>query len=127
MNVTEAKAYEICHHIWKSINWDNIGASRRMGIYDEYTSKIKSASSNNSLSLFAERLSSKMGIRSIRYSKKILDIIEENNPEVLRLLREETQLIVLLMRDKIETMKEEKGLKEQIPTPEFEGDIDEIF
>ena len=36
MNVEEKKACELIHHIWKCINWDNVGASRRMGIYDEY-------------------------------------------------------------------------------------------
>lgn len=126
MNVPEKKACELISHIWKSINWDNVSASRRMGIYDEYTSKVKSASCNSSLSLFSERLSNKMGIRCMKYSQKILDIIQENSQEVLRLLREETQLIILLMRERIEKQKEEaKNIK---VIPEFEGEnANEIF
>ena len=81
-----------------------------MRIYDEFTSKVRSASHTNSLSTFTEKLSAKMGIISIGGKKEdranITKIIKGNDDAILNLLRNETQLIILMMRELIETKRE---------------------
>lgn len=80
-----------------------------MRIYDEYTSKIRSASHTNSLKKFTEKLCAKMGVVGIggkaEDRRKVLGIIKANDLEVLEILREETQLVVLMMREVIEDRK----------------------
>lgn len=100
-------ARDLIYLIWRAISWDNISSSRRMKIYDEFTSKIKSAASTNSIAKFTERLCAKLGIRSISGDIGVRSLLEKNDPEVLALLRDETQFVVLLMREIIEAKKEE--------------------
>lgn len=84
-----------------------------MKIYDEYTSKVLSASHCQDLSKFAQKLCAKMGVIGIGGKAEdranVLAIIRENDPEVLQILREETQLVVLMMREKIEQRKSQHG------------------
>lgn len=79
-----------------------------MKIYDEYTSKVKSSAMTNTLAKFVDRLCSKMGIRSVSEDITVRSMLAANDPEILSLLREETQFIVLLMREIVESKKEER-------------------
>lgn len=88
-----------------------------MKIYDEYTSKIKSASSMNSLKRFVERLCAKMGIRSIS-DTALTAILTEEREDVLSALREETQYVVLLMREVVE--------KKQVERADIEKDTNDM-
>jgi len=80
-----------------------------MKIYDEFTSKIKSAASTNSLAKFVERLCAKLGIRSIGSDAGVRELLAHNDHAILSLFRDETQFIVLLMREVIEAKKEGKN------------------
>lgn len=80
-----------------------------MKIYDEYLSKIRSAACTDTLRHFAERLCGRMGVRSIAVSQGATEILARNNPEILEVLRDETQYVILLMREIIEQKKTERA------------------
>lgn len=109
-----------------------------MRIYEEYTSKIKSASHTDTLSHFAQKLCAKMGVIHL-YAKKedrkrILGILQNNDDLVLDLLRNDTQLVVCKMRETIDEKKDTGELDSLIAqlsgkiVDEEKGDpIDGIF
>lgn len=118
-------AVELIQAVWRSINWENISIKRRMNIYDELTSKIKSAAMTNDLNKFLEKFMLKWGIRSLN-DKNILKMLTEyNNSILISVLREDTIVIVLMLREKQELKKREKEeLKKR--EKEEEGKNDKI-
>ena len=105
-------AVTIIESVWKSIDWDKIGSRRRMKIYEEYQNKIKSASHVGTASHFLEKLTNKMdSTLSGTNSPTILDIIrriekEDLDLDFLNICRSESQLLILLMREKNDELKE---------------------
>jgi hypothetical protein len=105
-------AVTIIESVWKSIDWDKVSSRRRMKIYEEYQNKIKSASHVGKASHFLEKLCSKMDCTlSGTNSSIILNIIkrieqDDLDLEFLNTCRSETQLLVLLMREKNHELKE---------------------
>lgn len=81
-----------------------------MGIYDEFASKIQSAAMTSDLSLFVERLARKMGVRSFKGTT--VDSILKRTDATLTLdvLRNETSLVVVLMR----VYQEENNLSQRL-------------
>ncbi len=102
----------IIESVWKSIDWDKVSSRRRMKIYEEYQNKIKSSAHVGKASHFLEKLCSKMDCTlSGTNASIVLDIIkkvEQDNLdlEFLNTCRSETQLLVLLMREKNQELKE---------------------
>lgn len=97
---------------WRGIDWDNVSTRRRMKIYEEFASKIKSASATGTLSHFLEKLCQKMDANiSGTDAPKVLEIVrgiesEDLDLEILDVLRSETELCVLLMREANNELKE---------------------
>ena len=95
--------------VWSQIDWDKVDGKRAMGIWDEFISKVKaSAMTTNSYEKFVEKLCRKMDVRSLRF-KNIEEISnqEENfKKAILKVLREETQIIVLRLRINNQVKKE---------------------
>lgn len=113
----ENAAVETVTDIWACIDWDKVDGRRAYGIWDEFTNKVKaSARTTNSYETFVEKLSRKMSISSIRYAgiNSISEQSEEFKQEVLKLLREQTQIIVLKLRLNNEARKDQNAkLKEE--------------
>ena len=90
-----------------------------MKIYDEFANKIKSASATGKTSQFLEKLCEKMDSNIIEVdAPKVLAVIrdieaEDLDLEILDVLRSETELIVLLMRE----------ANSQSPTPDRCGHV----
>ncbi len=105
-------AVNLISAVWHGINWDNIGSRRRMKIYDEFANKIKSASATGKTSQFLEKLCEKMDSSIIvADAGKVLEVIrgieaQDLDLEILDALRSETELIVLLMREANNELKE---------------------
>lgn len=99
------KARNLIYAVWRAIPWDTISPMRRIGIYEEFTSKIKSSSGQVNLAKFVERLCAKMGIRNVG-DTAIVKIIAENDEKVLDALRSETIYVVAMMREVIEEKQE---------------------
>ncbi|NLP35821.1 MAG: hypothetical protein GX359_11645 [Clostridiales bacterium] len=113
----ESMAEATLYGVWACIDWDKVDARRAFGIWDEFASKAKAAAmTTNSYEKFVEKLTRKMGVRSLRY-REIKDIHmhpDEEKQAVLKMVREETLQLVLKMRLNNEARKEmEKSLREQ--------------
>ncbi len=105
-------AVDLISSVWHGINWDNVSSRRRMKIYDEFANKIKSASATGKTSLFLEKLCDKMDSNIIETdASNVLEIIrdieaQDLDLEILDVLRSETELIVLMMREVNNELKE---------------------
>jgi len=110
-------AVTIITSIWHGINWDSVSSRRRMKIYEEYQQKIKSAARTGKLSQFIEKLAEKMDstVSGVDASEvlKIVREVESNDYdlEILDILRSETALLVLMMRDVQGELKNSKQTK----------------
>jgi len=110
-------AVTIITSIWHGINWDSVSSRRRMKIYEEYQQKIKSAARTGKLSQFIEKLAEKMDSTvSGADAPDVLKIVREveNNDydlEILDILRSETSLLILIMRDVQDELKNSKQVK----------------
>lgn len=107
-----ADAVNIISSVWHGIDWERVGARRRMKIYDEFANKIKSASMTGKLSHFLEKLCDKMDSGIVESdSVTVLEIIrnieaQDYDLEILDILRSETELLVLMMREANQELKE---------------------
>jgi len=111
--------------VWNGIKWEDMGGLRIMGIYDELLSKIKSSALTSSLPKFIENLTRKFDVRGI-HDTKIIDICkQENEAEILRTFREETIILVLMLREYIDKKKEAFVKKQAEKQKQEEGDKDE--
>mgnify|MGYP000858013089 FL=1 len=106
----EDMAVSTISDIWSQIDWSKVVGTRAMGIWDEYTSKIKAAAmTTNSYNKFVEKLCRKMDVRSLKF-KNISEISQQDEKfkkAVLKAFREETQVIVLKLRLNNQVRKEE--------------------
>lgn len=96
--------------IWSQIEWDKVDGKRAMGIWDEFSSKVKAAAlTTNSYEKFVEKLCRKMEVRSLKFNSinGISQESEEFKKAIMKNLREETQLIVLKLRLNNQIRKEE--------------------
>ena len=95
--------------IWEQIDWSKVTSQRSIGIWDEFASKVKAAAmTTNSYETFVEKLCKKMDVRSLKF--KNIDEISNQDKEIkkniLKILRRETQIIVLKLRLNKEIRKE---------------------
>lgn len=95
--------------IWQCIDWDKVTGKRAMGIWDEFTSKVKSAAmTTNDYDAFVIKLCKKMNVLALR-SRDIDEIAaldEKFKKKILECLRNKTQLIVLKLRLNSQIKKE---------------------
>jgi len=88
-----------------------------MKIYEEYQQKIKSAARTGKLSQFIEKLAEKMDSTvSGADAPEVLKIVREVESndydlEILDILRSETSLLILIMRDAQDELKNSKQVK----------------
>ena len=100
------KSVKIILTLWRKVDWDNISASRRMGIYDEFENKLRAAASTNTIQSFLERIRKKMGLKSLNETDVIADI-EENGDKILHCIRTETSYLMLKLRKHQEDKKDD--------------------
>lgn len=102
--------------IWSCIDWEKVDSRRAIGIWDEFTSKVKAATSTtSSLERFIEKLSRKMDVRSLRFksTNEILELPEEEKKQILKYIRENSISIVLQLRLNNDARKEERRILEE--------------
>ena len=96
--------------IWAQIDWDKVKGSRALGIWDEFTAKVKStAMTTTSYETFVEKLCRKMDVRSLRFAmiSEISELSEDIKKQILKCFRSETQIIILKLRLKNQIRKEQ--------------------
>ena len=96
--------------IWAQIDWDKVKGSRVIGIWDEFTAKVKStAMTTTSYETFVEKLCRKMDVRSLRFAmiSEISELSEDVKKQILKCYRSETQIIILKLRLQNQIRKEQ--------------------
>lgn len=96
--------------IWAQIDWDKVKGSRALGIWDEFTSKVKSAAmTTTNYETFVEKLCRKMDVRSLRFAmiSEISELSEDIKKQILKCFRSETQIIILKLRLQNQIRKEQ--------------------
>ena len=73
--------------IWAQIDWDKVKGSRALGIWDEFTAKVK----------------------SLRFAmiSEISELSEDIKKQILKCFRSETQIIILKLRLQNQIRKEQ--------------------
>ena len=90
--------------------WDKVKGSRALGIWDEFTAKVKStAMTTTSYETFVEKLCRKMDVRSLRFAmiSEISELSEDIKKQILKCFRSETQIIILKLRLQNQIRKEQ--------------------
>lgn len=102
--------------IWSQIDWDKVTGQRALGIWDEFSNKVKAtAMTTNSYETFVEKLCRKMDVRSLRF-KNINEISEQSNDfkvAILNMFRKETQIVILKLRLNNQIRKEQAKQQEE--------------
>lgn len=108
-NIQEYCVYTLSE-IWAQIDWDKVKGSRALGIWDEFTAKVKSAAmTTNKYETFVEKLCRKMDVRSLKFAmiKEISELSEDIKKQILKCFREETQIVILKLRLQNQIRKEQ--------------------
>lgn len=116
MRNAENMAVDTVTEIWSQIDWDKVTGQRAMGIWDEFTSKIKSsAMTTNNYEKFVEKLCRKMEVRSLKFAliNEISLQDESTKQDILKLFREQTQIIVLKLRLNNQIRKEQQAREKE--------------
>ena len=110
--------------IWEQIDWSKVTSQRSIGIWDEFASKVKAAAmTTNSYETFVEKLCKKMDVRSLKFKNidEISNQDEEIKKNILKILRSETQIIVLklrlnkeIRRERAKRIQEERGKNNEL-------------
>ena len=93
--------------VWQKIDWGGMSPMRRMKIYDELAGKIKSSAMTSSLSSFIDKLTRKFEVRSLgKGGLQVKEIMcRGNDADLLRIFREETVILVIMLREWVEARK----------------------
>lgn len=96
-------AVAILRAIWRAIDFATMPPSRRMGIYDEFASRVRSAAmcrDDQGLGGFLQRVCDRLGITQLNLHEPPLVhlVADPRVPEFLRLFREETLYLMALLR-----------------------------
>lgn len=103
LSQAEKQAVKLLYFLWKSIDHEGMGMTRRMGLWDEFQSKIKFAANARTPERFLEIFARKFGIAAFRKTEIIKFLTDEN----IETIREKPRKMVLLLRNIIEIEKEE--------------------
>lgn len=107
-------AVQVIESIWHGIVWDRVSSRRRMKIYDEYASKIRSAAHTGRFTHFYVNLCRKMDSSPYgewaEQARTAIERIEKHNLDldVLELIIAEYQYLILILRQKNEYNMENK-------------------
>lgn len=119
-NSRRAAALWILEEIWRKINFEDMSSSRRMRIWDEFSTKMLAATRVRTRLQFLNEFARSFNVKSLS-NPNISDLIQRfSDEELLTLLREEQQFLILLLRNKREAAKERFKNKDQSATPEID-------
>ena len=92
------RTIKFLYFLWKSIDFESMSASRRIGLWDEFQAKVEFACRQDEPERMLEVFGKKFGIVSFKKTQ-ILSFIDE---KVLQDVRENPRLVVLMLRNIIE-------------------------
>lgn len=100
----------ILYAVHKSIDFEKFNQNRLRGLWDEMYSKIIKAGSCQTKSQFLDRLCSSWGIRAIEDSSIVNILDSMSDAEFFETIRNDTQYLVLKLRQKIKQVTQESSL-----------------
>lgn len=105
----QEKAAKLLYLVWKHIDKSSMSSSRLMGIWDEFLGKVKMAAYSQDPAQFLEVLCRRMGITALK-TAEIVPLLEE---DIIREIRENTRLVILLTRGIVEENKKQYILRKE--------------
>lgn len=121
-------AVDILEVIFTSIDFENMSATRKMAIWDEFKNKVKaSALSAYDLGGFIENICKKFNISGIKKDYAVILNAESEGEEILRIYREELMMCIFKLRMKREQKKEEYARKKAEKAEKVKKDSEEYI
>lgn len=104
-------AVNVLDEIWSDIDFSSMPTQRKMGIWDEFSSKVRgSANSSVTFEGFVEKLCKKFNILSLSTRcgtiSKVSDMPENDKKEIIAVYREKLMIVMLKLRILREQKKE---------------------
>lgn len=97
----------IYNAIWRKIDFTDMKSSRTFKIWDEFSGKVKAASHSRTIAEFINRITEAFDIKALK-NIRMLEMIEKfSDDEFLTIVRDEHQLLILLLRRHREEKKNE--------------------
>jgi hypothetical protein len=87
------------------VNWKKMG---KRSSYDVFQHRLKTSSSQSSVTRFIDKLCKGLSLQSISAKTEDIEYLEERKEEVLRMIREESVYLTLLAAKKAKEMKKKK-------------------
>lgn len=106
----EAKLAYVLANVYIRIPWRKIGVKSAHTFFIE---RVRAASRAVNIKQFVESLEKKVEVSMIPVETEYMDLLEENRPYALNVLRKETNYIVMLALENVDKLKEARKLKEQ--------------
>ncbi len=85
------------------VNWKRMGTRSS---YDIFQHRLKTSSSQSSVTRFIDKLCKGLSLQSISADPSDIEHLEEQKEEILRMLREESVYLTLLAAKKAKEMKQ---------------------
>ncbi|OPY23622.1 MAG: hypothetical protein A4E26_00736 [Methanobacterium sp. PtaU1.Bin097] len=106
----EAKLAYILASVYIRIPWRKIGVKSAHTFFIE---RVRAASRASNIREFIESLEKKVEVPIAQIETQYIDLLEENRPYALNVLRKETNYIVMLALENVDKLRESKKLAEQ--------------
>lgn len=108
-NERRAAILSVLEAAWCAIDFEGMGAGRKMKIWDEFSSKVLAATGVRTRFQFVNELCHAFNIRSLR-DLGVTDILQRfGDDEFLQTIRDELQFLILLLRKKRKDAKEDEA------------------
>ena len=99
------KVAEILALAYRRVNWRKMGSR---SAYDVFQHRLKTSSSQSSVTKFIDKLCKGLSLQSISADPEDIEYLEERKDDVLRMIREESVYLTLLSAQKAKEMKKYK-------------------
>lgn len=105
---------EIYDAVWRKIDFEGMSSGRRMKIWDEFSGKVSAAAHSRTKAEFLNMLAASFDIKAIK-NIRVLELLNKfSDDEFLMLVREEHQLLILMLRKYREDSKVPHEFEEQL-------------
>jgi len=108
MNELYEKIADILALAYVRVNWKRMG---KRSSYDVFQHRLKTSSSQQTVTKFIDKLCKGLSLQSISADPKDIEDLEKRREDVLRMLREESVYLTLLAAKKAKELKKNKRME----------------
>ena len=102
INELYEKIADVLALAYRRVNWKKMG---RRSSYDVFQHRLKTSSSQVSVTKFIDKLCKGLSLQSISAEPEDIEYLEKHREDVLRMIREESVYLTLLAAKKAKEMK----------------------